>query len=505
MNVIDQFRGPVPQKFGKHPLLAWREEIPTLRVEELRRAHLPGSRKRLWTVEFMLWFWLTAGIHRERSFNAVGTELWMAILAEVPQLAGRKLNSGRMADGRARIPVEMLRKVREEFAAKGVNEGQGMGLWRGRRVMWLDGSTLSMPDEPELRKAFGGPRNQRGASPFPVMRIVNLGVAATRLVVGSAYGAYGTSEIELSDPLLGKIQAGDVLTADRYFASAQNLARVKRQGADAVMRKHAWLKVSLHKRRRIGPEDWILELSVPVDARKAHPELPETIEIRVFHIVVGHGAQRVDLWIETTRESLIETIGGVDCVLLNDAELSAAARDQRRVDRGDGHTRGRLHLLGASAARGSDRQRSRRREDNSCPRAERRATGGGIVTVGESAHWTEPGYDGVESSTCWNCCAAWFSSAPGSALALVRTACMGPSNAAYIFCVCLRGSGRRADFELMYVAYFSRGTVEYLASSAESFAWKSPLNIWAVGAPTACPLAAFCALLLSTTLKSKLE
>lgn len=300
MNVIDQFRGPVQQKLEKHPLLAWREEIPTLRVEELRRAHLPESRKRLWAVEFMLWFWLTAGIHRERSFNAVGTELWTAIVAEVPQLAGRKLNSGRMAEGRARIPVEMLRKVREEFAAKGVEEGQGMGLWRGRRVLWLDGSTLSMSDEPELREAFGGPRNQRGASPFPVMRIVNLGLAATRMVVGSGYGAYKTSEIELSDPLLGKIQAGDVLTADRYFASAQNLARVKRQGADAVMRKHAGLKVSLHKRRRIGPEDWILELSVPVDARKAHPELPETIEIRVFHIVVGHGAQRVDLWIETT-------------------------------------------------------------------------------------------------------------------------------------------------------------------------------------------------------------
>jgi hypothetical protein len=47
----------------------------------------------------------------------------------------------------------------------------------------------------------------------------------------------------------------------------------------------------------------------------------------------------------------------------------------------------------------------------------------------------KPGYYAEESSTCWNCCAAWFSSAAGSAPALVRTACMGPSSAAYIFCV----------------------------------------------------------------------
>ena len=29
----------------------------------------------------------------------------------------------------------------------------------------------------------------------------------------------------------------------------------------------------------------------------------------------------MNLWIETARDSLIETIGGVDCLMLNDAEL----------------------------------------------------------------------------------------------------------------------------------------------------------------------------------------
>jgi len=335
MNVIDKFRGQVQEKFEKHPILTWREEISAARVEELRRKHAKRSRKRLWSVEFMLWFWLTAGIHRERSFNAVASELWAAIAAEVPELAGRRLNSGRMTEGRGRVPQEMIRDVREELAAKGVEEGQGMGLWRGRRVMWLDGSTLSMPDEPELREAFGGPTNQHGPSPFPVLRIVNLGVAATRVLVGSAHGSYKTSEIELSDALLGKMEAGDVLTADRYFASAQNLARVKKQGADAVMRKHCQLKVSKHKRRKIGPQDWILELSVPAEARKAHPELPETIEIRVFHIVAGHGAQRMDLWIETTL---------LDARKYSKAELARVYLERWGVETSYAEVKVELHL-----------------------------------------------------------------------------------------------------------------------------------------------------------------
>lgn len=300
MNAIDHFRGQVQQKLKDHPILMWREEIPVRRVEELRRKHAPRSRKRLWPTEFMLWFWLTCGLHRERSFNAVTTELWAAICAEVPEVAGQKVNSGRMTEGRERMPVEMIREVREELAAKGIEEGRGMGQWKARRVLWLDGSTLSMPDEPELREAFGSPTNQHGQSPFPVARMVNLGVAATRILVASAHGPYRTSEGELSDPLLQKIEAGDILTADRLFASVENLARVKSRGADAVMRKHCQLKVSKHPRREIGEQDWILTLAVPPEVRKAHPELPETVEIRVFHIVVGHGGTRVDLWIETT-------------------------------------------------------------------------------------------------------------------------------------------------------------------------------------------------------------
>jgi sugar/nucleoside kinase (ribokinase family) len=39
----------------------------------------------------------------------------------------------------------------------------------------------------------------------------------------------------------------------------------------------------------------------------------------------------MNLWIETARDSLIETIGGVDCVMLNDAELRQLTREPNLV------------------------------------------------------------------------------------------------------------------------------------------------------------------------------
>jgi sugar/nucleoside kinase (ribokinase family) len=48
----------------------------------------------------------------------------------------------------------------------------------------------------------------------------------------------------------------------------------------------------------------------------------------------GNGFVAMDsmnLWIETARDSLIETIGGVDCVMLNDAELRQLTREPNLV------------------------------------------------------------------------------------------------------------------------------------------------------------------------------
>ncbi len=60
------------------------------------------------------------------------------------------------------------------------------------------------------------------------------------------------------------------------------------------------------------------------------PELQQQVraQCRDAHFVA---LDSMNLWIETARESLIETIAGVDCVLLNDAELRALTREPNLV------------------------------------------------------------------------------------------------------------------------------------------------------------------------------
>lgn len=297
MNCIDRFRHEVKSRLHNHRFFDWREEIPSEVVETWRQELVPHTRQRLWTVELMLWFWIWSGLHREKSFSAAAVEVWGPLCAELPELANFRLNDGRMAEGRARVPLRMIQWTRDEFARRGVEEGRDMGLWRGRRVVWVDGTTVSMEDTPSLRAHFGSSKNQHGESPFPLARLLMWGVAATRIVIGSAWGPSTVSEKELALRSIDCLRMGDVMVMDRTFATAELFAEIRRRGADAITKKHPQLKLKKHPRRRIGPYDWIVELALDPSAYERDSTLPATLLIRVFKAKLQSGQTQ---WMQTT-------------------------------------------------------------------------------------------------------------------------------------------------------------------------------------------------------------
>lgn len=297
MNCIDQFRHEVKSHLLNHPLIDLREEISSTQIECWRLEMAPQSRNRLWTIEWMLWFWIVAGVHRERSFRAVTLDWWAPVCSQIPGLADLRLNDGRMAEGRSRVPLKMIQAVREEFARLGIQEGEGLGTWRGRRVLWADGTTLSLQDEPGLWKHFGGCSNQHGSAPFPLVRLVMLGIAATRIVIGSAWGPVIQSEKQLILRALDALRIGDVVAMDLYFASIELFAELRRRGADALTKKRPQLKIQKHPHRKIGPNDWIVEMPLDPEASKRDAALPRSLEIRVVKVRLAKGHH---LWLQTT-------------------------------------------------------------------------------------------------------------------------------------------------------------------------------------------------------------
>ncbi len=65
---------------------------------------------------------------------------------------------------------------------------QSKSVWQGRRVMILDGTTITLPPTPELKKAFPPATNQHGESVWPVAMLMVASPPGDRLCAGSRSG-----------------------------------------------------------------------------------------------------------------------------------------------------------------------------------------------------------------------------------------------------------------------------------------------------------------------------
>src|SRR5262249_61809149 len=105
-----------------------------------------------------------------------------------------------------------------------------------REAQWPAGSPATARDTPANQQAFPPRRRRQGIS-YPLIRWVVLISLATAGVLDFNYGPYSgkqAGELALSRPLLERLQAGDVLLADRLFCTWFNVAAAQQRGRDVV-------------------------------------------------------------------------------------------------------------------------------------------------------------------------------------------------------------------------------------------------------------------------------
>lgn len=159
-------------------------------------------------------------------------------LEHVSLLAGRLFTGSAYCLARARLPLTVFRAVLEKLVHSLLAEAQHQGLWRGHRTVLIDGSGLSMPDTPALRKHFGQPTNQAAGCGFPVTKILAVFDAATGLLLDVSAAPLRTHEMSQLGHAHPHLRSGDVLVADRGFCSFAHLAMLVRGGIHAVFRIH---------------------------------------------------------------------------------------------------------------------------------------------------------------------------------------------------------------------------------------------------------------------------
>lgn len=120
----------------------------------------------------------------------------LADLAAADDLDAPVPTDSAWCQARSRVPLTVFRELIARRARRCQRRFGAPYRWQGRRVLIVDGSTVSMPDEPELVEAFGYAPTRHGPSRFPVARITFIELAGLEVIWDYRLDDYRTSEDE---------------------------------------------------------------------------------------------------------------------------------------------------------------------------------------------------------------------------------------------------------------------------------------------------------------------
>jgi hypothetical protein len=125
---------------------------------------------------------------------------------------------------RSRLPLDLFPDLVRRTAMRSVSRCGLRDLWRGRHVFIVDGTTVSMPDEPELAQVFGYTPGMHGLSNFPVARVVAVLHAGSQAVADYRIGPYDSAENALWRDMIGNLPEGSIALADCYYCTIPDFA-----------------------------------------------------------------------------------------------------------------------------------------------------------------------------------------------------------------------------------------------------------------------------------------
>jgi hypothetical protein len=216
-------------------------------------------------------------------------------------------DTGAYCTARERVPEEACLHLARDAGRRVDDEAPPEWRWLGRRVLDVDGSTITMPDMPANQAEYPQVPGQRRGCGFPIARIVVVFSLAVGTILDAAIGKYQgkqTGENSLFRTLHDVLREGDVVLADRYFSGWFDIALLKQRGVDIVVRKHQLRATDFRTGKRLGPSDhlvcWIKPQRPDWISKEQYDSLPDDLTMREVRVVVEQKGFRTDALVVVT-------------------------------------------------------------------------------------------------------------------------------------------------------------------------------------------------------------
>jgi hypothetical protein len=227
----------------------------------------PNSREQIYSVRRTCFGFLYQGLNPDCPCREVVRQIQSLFALLSPRRVSE--DTGAYCQARARLPIDILARLRGAVAAHAEKAGQ---LWMGFCVKGIDGTGMSMPDTPKNQRAYPQSREQKPGCGFPSMKVVGVFSLATGALLAYAKGNKHQHELSLLHRLLDQFKPGDLALADRGFSCYTLLARLWTKKVAALFRLHHARAGDLRKGKPLGKNDRLVQWRKPQNGeRRRYP------------------------------------------------------------------------------------------------------------------------------------------------------------------------------------------------------------------------------------------
>ncbi|MEZ4310085.1 MAG: IS4 family transposase [Polyangiaceae bacterium] len=266
-----------------------RERLPVEWIEEaLEATGVATLRRRRLPAEQVIWLVLGMALMRDRSIEEVVSKLDLAL----PSAEGTVARSA-PTQARARLGTEPIRWLFERSAKSWTEQHDEKNKWHGLVLYGIDGTTLRVADTPQNEAEFGRAQSVRGASGYPMVRMVAAMALRSRLLAAVDFGPYGSGELTYSLKVRDAIPNHSLTVVDRAYFSATWLLGLRGAGSERHWLTRAKSKLRWTVARIFSDHDALVEMKVSAEARSKDAQLPATWRMRAITYKRGHHAPQV--------------------------------------------------------------------------------------------------------------------------------------------------------------------------------------------------------------------
>ncbi len=236
-------------------------------------------RKRRLPAVQVLWLVLGMALFRNRAIERVLASLDLCL----PNATGRLAAKSAIAEARQRLGEDPLAYLFCATAAEWSARSAERHLWHGLGLYVYDGTTMRVPDSPENRTAFGGQfaGEKRGASGYPMVRIVGLMTARSHILSAFRFADYATGEVTLANQLWREIPDRSLTLVDRG-APLPALVQLTMSGEQKHFLTRLKSRTTFKVVKKLGRNDSLVEVTLSRQACKENPQLPTTVCLRLI-------------------------------------------------------------------------------------------------------------------------------------------------------------------------------------------------------------------------------